>query len=437
MDTKDAHYWETLRPFATGDAQVSGLNAIIETNGNKRAAARLLDKGHQGFMRLLKRIEAKAEAGNGNQAPPRDESPPQEPEDEFRLTAWNPDGRMMDIDEYCEFYALPRSDIHSYKLVSHTGTPYYNVLFKECVIGEGGLDEDVIERVIDAQIKKAGVSKPKKKKVASIKKGGFDRLIYTDVHIGMEPDENGFALYKGSWGVADIERTIDTLVAEVSAQKQGETLYVDELGDYVDGWDGETTRKGHKLPQNLDNEGQFDVGVDMKMRLIRGLLEHYPRIVCHNVCNDNHAGAFGYVINSTVKRLAEQLYPGRVEVHNQRKFISHYIADRHCFILTHGKDSKHLKFGFKASPDPRALEKIEEYIKTHGIYQDADKIEFSKGDSHQTVFDMAASDDFDYMSYPALSPSSEWVKTNFKQGRRGFVIQHFHRGRKVVSPVFL
>ena len=35
--------------------------------------------------------------------------------------------------------------------------------------------------------------------------------------------------------------------------------------------------------------------------------------------------------------------------------------------------------------------------------------------------DYATSDDFDYCNYPAFSPSSDWVQTNFKKGRSGFV----------------
>ena len=46
------------------------------------------------------------------------------------LSAWSDKGKMMSIDEYCEHYKLPRTDISSYKLVSHTGTPYYNIVFQ-------------------------------------------------------------------------------------------------------------------------------------------------------------------------------------------------------------------------------------------------------------------------------------------------------------------
>ena len=66
---------------------------------------------------------------------------------EFVLSAWNEEGYMMDIEKYCEHYNLPRKSISSYKLVSHTGTPYYNIAFKEQVI-EGENDLESIKEVL-------------------------------------------------------------------------------------------------------------------------------------------------------------------------------------------------------------------------------------------------------------------------------------------------
>ena len=73
----------------------------------------------------------------------------------------------------------------------------------------------------------------------------------------------------------------------------------------------------------------------------------------------------------------------------------------------------------------KQIEKIDQYCKQYGLYKNSKRIIFKKGDSHQTVFDMASSDDFDYFNYPALSPSSQWVQQNFKKGRRGFVLEDF------------
>ena len=167
------------------------------------------------------------------------------------------------------------------------------------------------------------------------------------------------------------------------------------------------------------------------------LSPHFSKIIFNNVCEDNHAGDFGYMVNETFKRIAEIKY-SNVEVVNHEHFINHYYVGKHAFVLSHGKDSKNLKFGFKPQLDTKQIEKIDQYLKENGVYKRADFIEFSKGDSHQMLFDYCTSDDFDYFNYPAFSPSSNWVQTNFKKGRSGFVIQNgFHdREEKQTTPYF-
>ena len=51
------------------------------------------------------------------------------------------------------------------------------------------------------------------------------------------------------------------------------------------------------------------------------------------------------------------------------------------------------------------------------------------------LFDYATAQDFNYMNYPALSPASEWVQTNFKKGLRGFVIQQIDREDQNIRPI--
>ena len=127
---------------------------------------------------------------------------------------------------------------------------------------------------------------------------------------------------------------------------------------------------------------------------------------------------------SAFEQIIEQKYDN-VEVNNHRQFINHYFVGDICFLISHGKDDKTLKFGFKPFLDSKGLEKIDQYCKQNKIYKTAELIIFKKGDSHQCLFDMATSDDFYYFNYPALSPSSQWVQNNFKKGRRGFVNESF------------
>ena len=48
-----------------------------------------------------------------------------------RLSAVDPDdpAKIMNLDRYCEVYGLDRSDVRSGKLVTHTGVPYWNLVF--------------------------------------------------------------------------------------------------------------------------------------------------------------------------------------------------------------------------------------------------------------------------------------------------------------------
>lgn len=263
----------------------------------------------------------------------------------------------------------------------------------------------------------------------------FDRLVYTDVHIGMEVNPDGYSLYGGVWNEQEAFKRLHIMIAHTIKFKKSNVLHIDELGDFVDGWDGETTRKGHKLPQNMDNQEMYDVGVRFKIEMIDSLIYHFDKIICHNICEDNHAGSFGYIINSAFKTFIELKYPDKVKVINQRKFIDHYFASpTHCFPLTHGKDSKSLKFGFKPILDKAQENKIDNYIKEYFILQKGVKIEFCKGDSHQYITDNSTSKSFSYNNFPAFSPPSGWVQVNFQNSISGFVhYNYYDNGQKSLN----
>jgi hypothetical protein len=264
----------------------------------------------------------------------------------------------------------------------------------------------------------------------------FDSLTYSDVHIGMDTNSRGNSMYSTLWNYEEVIKASNEIISKTLCNQESKLLIIDELGDLLDGYNGKTTRGGHDLPQNMTNEEVFDCGLKFKMNILDNLINHYEEIRFNNICNDNHAGSFGYFVNSAFKSLAEQKYE-TVTVNNCRDFISHYFVNDICFVITHGKDDSTLKFGFKPQLDPKQIEKIDQYLKHNNIYGKAKKIIFKKGDSHQTLFDMAGSDDFYYYNYPALSPSSQWVQNNFKKGRRGFVLESFYGVENTIKPFFL
>lgn len=307
---------------------------------------------------------------------------------------------------------------------------------QQWVITEPNLKDTVQDFDIESIIKKHIKPIQYEAMPLPVKLSDFDTLTYTDVHIGMDTDKFKNSLYPVKWDKEEVMKSANIMYQEVLKKQDSQTLVIDELGDFLDGFNGKTTRGGHDLPQNMTNEEAFDTALSFKMHLVDRLVNIYPNLIFNNICNDNHAGSFGYFVNSAFKSLVNQKYPN-IEVNNYRQFISHYFIGDICFIITHGKDDTTLKFGFKPHLESNQIQKIDQYCKQKGIYKTAKRIIFKKGDSHQCLFDLSGSDDFDYYNYPALSPSSQWVQNNFKLGRRGFVIEHFKGLENTINPVFL
>lgn len=353
-----------------------------------------------------------------------------EDSDFFMPSAWDSDNnKFYSIDEYCEKYNLPIEQVKSSKLVSHQQNHMvYNIAFNPTLHEQTGIDEDFIKNVVKENVTKVDLG--------SVEPQGdmqwFDRLVYTDVHIGMNPNgsRNIEPLYKGNWTEKDIKERLQVMVSHVKSFKRGNALVIDELGDFLDGLFGKTTRKGHDLPQNMSDKEVFNLGVKFKVALVDSLIDHYDKIICNNVTEDNHSGVFSYFVNKACKDIIEQKYGDRVEYNVIERFIEHYTIGKHTFLISHGKDSESLKFGFKPHIDPKQIEKIDQYCKEYKLYNDC-YIEFSKGDSHIGLFDDTSSNDFTYYNYPAFSPPSNWVKSNFKNSKSGFVMFNIQKDRNI------
>jgi len=170
----------------------------------------------------------------------------------FVLSVVRNDGKvfMMDIDYYCNHYKLPREDVKKYKLVSHTGTPYYNIEFKENIFQED-IDYSFIDEIVSNNIKSVKVNPEIRYKP------GFDRMIYTDCHIGMTPNKQGNSVYGVKWDAEELDKRKEELLEFVLSQRNSDVLVIDDLGDLVDGFNGKTARGGHDLPQNMTNAEMF------------------------------------------------------------------------------------------------------------------------------------------------------------------------------------
>lgn len=302
-----------------------------------------------------------------------------------------------------------------------------------------GISEEDVERVVKKYITSPS---PRIYRPANAIGAKVLRVILTDTHIGMEINANGTGMYGGAWNAEELFYRADILLEKVAEQTRLHGVFSEvhliNLGDLHDGLMGETARKGHALPQNMSDEDGYEIGVDFLMKLIDGCREIVGAPVkVYNVTNDNHSPLMGYIICSTVQKICQAKY-NDVEVVLMRSYINHYKVGKHVFLLCHGKDASHLKFGFKPQLDDRGKDKIEEYMKHYKINGQESFVTFEKGDSHLQLLDSASSDDFHYNNYMAFSPASGWVQHNFKKSRSGFNLMVIdpHKDERTLTPYY-
>lgn len=262
-----------------------------------------------------------------------------------------------------------------------------------------------------------------KKQIPEGAVGLFDRLVFTDLHIGMDASDKGRSLYDKHWTKEDILAVLENMITHTLSYQKSKILYITDLGDYVDGFNGQTTRGGHDLVQNMSNQEVYSLGLMFKILLVEKLAPHYEHIYFRNINDDNHGGDFSFTINEAMKVYCEKVFPN-VSVENQVKFIDHTLIGNRCFVTTHGKDKVHMKHGFKPKLDPKQIGTITGYLNSKNLLNKGYEIIFEKGDSHQYLFDSSSTDLFHYYNFPAASPQSNWVQTNFQEGSSGFI--HFN-----------
>ena len=344
------------------------------------------------------------------------------------FTAIGADGQLMNIEDYCKHYGLDVNKIRSYKLISHSGIPFYNVIFytidEEAVLDVDKHLDEVIQKYIE----------PVPSNVAGNilnNNEWFDRLVYSDVHVNMNVNgKDGDALYEGKWDEEEVLKRLDLMIEHVKTFKKSNTLVITDLGDFLDGLSGQTTRKGHELPQNTNDKDAFELALKFKIKLVDSLVNDFDTIICNNITNDNHAGLFSYFVSSAVEKILTQRYSGKVKVNTMKRFINHYSIGKHTFVEMHGKDIGEMKFGFKPKLDAVQADKLDQYCKEYKLYN-GNYIEVSKGDSHQAIYDDTTSNDFSYYNYPAFSPPSNWVKTNYSNTRSGFNFFNIHKEKNL------
>jgi hypothetical protein len=228
-----------------------------------------------------------------------------------------------------------------------------------------------------------------------------------------------------------MSKALDHLLTLSGQYQNIRTIRVLELGDGIDGFNNQTTRGGHYLPQNMDNVEQVKSWLELQTFFMNSLHEMglSKSIEYYSTANSNHSGTVGYLLNLAFQHLLKTLYPD-MKVQVSENDIDHFsVDDKFTFIFTHGKDDKNMNKGFPLNPDDKTRRFFDEYIMHHNIPKEH-KIQVVKGDTHVSSFTELKY--FRYRSCIAMFPGSSWQKMNFGLSSSGISIDILSLQNKMI-----
>lgn len=284
-------------------------------------------------------------------------------------------------------------------------------------INDNQLNPQIIEEVIDRILDRRTFDE-KIEIIPQDSNGSQLHAIISDDHIGLDTNYEGDSLFPYKYNKEVYENVIDRIFAKIMSERnqwgQFDELVINGLGDLEDGWDRKTTRGGHDLPQNMSNDEVFDLAVDSRLKLIKNVVENKVanKITLRLVTKSNHTSSFAIIVAKTIKKICDRIYSAElVEIDIIYKFIEHRIYGDHCFLLCHGKDDKNMKGGLPHTLNDKVINYLNSYIEFYELKQKAKFIHLWKGDSHRLGY--TETKGFDYTSFRAICPPSNWAGTNF------------------------
>jgi len=335
------------------------------------------------------------------------------PEDKKKPEKANIEDRLI---EECEKYGLDPSAVSSYKFVNHNGQDKLNIAFhpdykKDNRTSDDWLDnfKDMIEDRIDP-------------KIPTEVKEGENILIMNiaDLHVGMDPNFEGSSIWEATWtkqDIIDVAYEIVAFIKKKFATKAYQSTVLNLLGDLVDGFNAETTRGGHKLPQNMSNIEQSDIVVLFLYTIVQELHKEKIPVFVYGTSNSNHGGDFEHFALQKFQLMAQYEFNTPVVISEKLALGYNLPGTRKPIMIMHGKDKQFATRPFPAKIDDKDDYKIEAIIDAVCDRRSHLKPIVFKGDSHQHV--IQSKKNYEWVACMTNAPSSDWVKNNFFNTSKG------------------
>lgn len=326
------------------------------------------------------------------------------------FTAINEAGELMPIEEYCTFYGLDITKIRSYKLISHTGQPFYNVVFYEEVIEPMVTEQELKDIIFEAfkDIKYAPVTKSTKNKIGVVK--------IADLHLGSYVDN---LIRTKNFSIDILANKLSEAVIDIN-ERGYSTVHVHILGDLIESFTGLSHKNTWK---GLD---KAMVGAEAVKLVVKILHDNFlskivnlgeVKVVAGNhdrTTSDNKEDVQGGGANLVCWGL--ELLGYNVEFNSL--VITHTI-DKITHILTHGhhalskKSTKQLCWDYGIQGNYNLI--CEGHL--HSIIQ---KLNVNQRDTFQTIKDDAV--DHRRMNCPSFFTGNFFSESLGYTSESGFVI---------------
>jgi hypothetical protein len=271
-------------------------------------------------------------------------------------------------------------------------------------------NQDLKEQLQDMSGMLEGIDVSNLPKFVPTVKGREDRdliIWLSDMHIGASV--SGYSIYANDYDQVEVRlsKLVEQLKRESLMFGNFTNVIVCNLGDSLDGYDGQTTRGGHQLAQNMNNKEQLKCFIEVMTKFMTALVDELPcgGLSYYCVGESNHDGDFGYSANIALQYILQSM---DIEATIFEKFIGEFTLGTTTYILCHGKDNKDMFKNLPLTLDVKTENFINEYIDNKGI---KGNVVFVKGDLHQSATTYGRR--FTYKSVGSLFGSSEWIHKNF------------------------
>lgn len=279
------------------------------------------------------------------------------------------------------------------------------------------LGEDVKNQILDSFRESVKTLSPSALPYTKLDNKRCLVLPIADIHIGAV---GGSLMSKNEYNAGVVRERFTKIFEAITdnylTYGKFERIVIIDMGDSVDGHNGKTTRGGHDLDQNMNSKEQFDVYFGEFKRLFDNLGSTcYTNFIDFiGLSNDNHGGTASYTAQRALEIYLNARYPDmKTLVTND--FITYFDYGKHTYMLTHGKDEKHMKNGLPLIMDNKTELYLQRFIDAKKLK--GEFIHLVKGDLHQLSDQQGHK--IRYKSTLSFFGGTEWIHTNFGPNRPG------------------